>query len=215
MGLYPRKGVSDLARMTPQAVLDKYDILLIDEVLAVGDAAFQKKCLGEIGQAAGHVIAGSAEGTLYLLDAGAPGLSCLRYVNAPEPSLPNGRWLRLGTRLGGICGSDLSELLLHTDLKVPVGLMCAAWGAAPIQPWTAPGSADLVPAIARKGAEKQCGRSGHVWGGHGGPALVPETLSGGESGGTGAVGVIVGAASGQGASRGDDIRLETGMVFIQ
>ncbi len=30
------------------------EILLVDEVLAVGDAAFQKKCLGKIGEAAGH-----------------------------------------------------------------------------------------------------------------------------------------------------------------
>ncbi len=30
------------------------EILLVDEVLAVGDAAFQKKCLGKIGDAAGH-----------------------------------------------------------------------------------------------------------------------------------------------------------------
>jgi lipopolysaccharide transport system ATP-binding protein len=30
------------------------EILLVDEVLAVGDAAFQKKCLGKLGDAAGH-----------------------------------------------------------------------------------------------------------------------------------------------------------------
>ncbi len=46
-GMYVRLAFAVAAHMEP-------DILLIDEVLAVGDAAFQKKCLGKMGQVAGE-----------------------------------------------------------------------------------------------------------------------------------------------------------------
>lgn len=45
-GMYVRLAFAVAAHTEP-------DILLIDEVLAVGDAAFQKKCLGKMGQVAG------------------------------------------------------------------------------------------------------------------------------------------------------------------
>ena len=44
-GMHVRLGFSVAAHLDP-------DILLVDEVLAVGDAAFQKKCLGKMGSAA-------------------------------------------------------------------------------------------------------------------------------------------------------------------
>jgi lipopolysaccharide transport system ATP-binding protein len=46
-GMYVRLAFAVAAHLDPE-------ILLIDEVLAVGDAAFQKKCLGKIGNVAGE-----------------------------------------------------------------------------------------------------------------------------------------------------------------
>ena len=46
-GMYMRLAFSVAAHLEP-------DILLVDEVLAVGDAAFQKKCLGKVGKVAGE-----------------------------------------------------------------------------------------------------------------------------------------------------------------
>lgn len=43
------------------------------------------------------------------------GLSCTRYEDAPDPSLPGDEWLAIGTRLGGICGSDTSAIFLHAS----------------------------------------------------------------------------------------------------
>src|SRR5688572_3024387 len=45
-GMYLRLAFAVAAHLEPE-------ILLVDEVLAVGDAAFQKKCLGKIGEVAG------------------------------------------------------------------------------------------------------------------------------------------------------------------
>ena len=44
-GMYVRLGFAVAAHL-------ETEIILIDEVLAVGDAAFQKKCLGKIGDVA-------------------------------------------------------------------------------------------------------------------------------------------------------------------
>jgi len=46
-GMYVRLAFSVAAHLEPQ-------ILLVDEVLAVGDAAFQKKCLGKMGDVSGE-----------------------------------------------------------------------------------------------------------------------------------------------------------------
>jgi lipopolysaccharide transport system ATP-binding protein len=46
-GMYVRLAFSVAAHLEPE-------ILLVDEVLAVGDAAFQKKCLGKMGDVAGE-----------------------------------------------------------------------------------------------------------------------------------------------------------------
>src|ERR1700737_4354688 len=45
-GMYMRLGFAVAASLEPE-------ILIVDEVLAVGDAAFQKKCLGKMGEVAG------------------------------------------------------------------------------------------------------------------------------------------------------------------
>jgi L-iditol 2-dehydrogenase len=42
-------------------------------------------------------------------------LACTRYTNVDQPSLPNDSWVRIRTRLGGICGSDLSIVSLHAS----------------------------------------------------------------------------------------------------
>src|SRR5439155_25143626 len=44
-GMYVRLAFAVAAHMEPE-------ILVVDEVLAVGDAAFQKKCLGKMGEVA-------------------------------------------------------------------------------------------------------------------------------------------------------------------
>ena len=46
-GMYVRLAFAVAAHLEPE-------ILLVDEVLAVGDAAFQKKCLGKMGSVAGE-----------------------------------------------------------------------------------------------------------------------------------------------------------------
>jgi lipopolysaccharide transport system ATP-binding protein len=46
-GMYVRLAFAVAAHLDPE-------ILVVDEVLAVGDAAFQKKCLGKMGDIAGH-----------------------------------------------------------------------------------------------------------------------------------------------------------------
>jgi L-iditol 2-dehydrogenase len=39
-------------------------------------------------------------------------LACTRYSDIEQPKLPNERWVRIRTRLGGICGSDLNVVAL-------------------------------------------------------------------------------------------------------
>jgi threonine dehydrogenase-like Zn-dependent dehydrogenase len=41
------------------------------------------------------------------------GLSCLRYGDVPEPALPGPDWVKIRTRYGGICGSDMGLIRLH------------------------------------------------------------------------------------------------------
>ncbi|MGD1995389.1 MAG: zinc-binding dehydrogenase [Anaerolineae bacterium] len=41
------------------------------------------------------------------------GLGCLRYREVPQPPLPGPDWVRVGLRLGGICGSDLNTITLR------------------------------------------------------------------------------------------------------
>jgi len=43
------------------------------------------------------------------------GISCLSYQEVPEPELPGPDWVKIDTRLAGICGSDTSTIALHTS----------------------------------------------------------------------------------------------------
>jgi len=42
-------------------------------------------------------------------------LAMLRYADIPEPALPGPDWLLIKTRYGGICGSDLHNIMLDTS----------------------------------------------------------------------------------------------------
>lgn len=42
-------------------------------------------------------------------------LACLQLRDVPEPRLPTPEWVRIATRYGGICGSDLGVILLHSS----------------------------------------------------------------------------------------------------
>lgn len=42
-------------------------------------------------------------------------LACLRLQDVEEPALPTDEWVRVRTRFGGICGSDISLVLLHSS----------------------------------------------------------------------------------------------------
>ena len=42
-------------------------------------------------------------------------LSCLQFKDVPEPRLPTAEWLRIRTRFGGICGSDIGLVTLHSS----------------------------------------------------------------------------------------------------
>jgi len=43
------------------------------------------------------------------------GLSCTVMREVPEPKLPAADWVRIKTHLGGICGTDLGTIYLHTS----------------------------------------------------------------------------------------------------
>ncbi|OQY83198.1 MAG: hypothetical protein B6D41_17310 [Chloroflexi bacterium UTCFX4] len=43
------------------------------------------------------------------------GMSCTQMRDVPEPQLPNAEWVKIKTRYGGICGSDIGTIHLHTS----------------------------------------------------------------------------------------------------
>jgi threonine dehydrogenase-like Zn-dependent dehydrogenase len=43
------------------------------------------------------------------------GLSCLYTEDVPEPDLPGEEWVKIKTRYGGVCGTDMSTVYLHTS----------------------------------------------------------------------------------------------------
>ena len=43
------------------------------------------------------------------------GLSCLRYGDVAEPALPGADWVKIRTQYGGICGTDLGLIHLHSS----------------------------------------------------------------------------------------------------
>jgi threonine dehydrogenase-like Zn-dependent dehydrogenase len=47
-------------------------------------------------------------------------LGCLRYRDVAPPPMPNDAWLRVRTRYGGICGSDLGTITLHASTTTTV-----------------------------------------------------------------------------------------------
>ena len=59
-------------------------------------------------------ILGKALGSLYppLLWSG---ISCMSYQDIPEPELPGPDWVKINTRMAGICGTDMSTITLHTS----------------------------------------------------------------------------------------------------
>ena len=42
-------------------------------------------------------------------------LACLRLKDVPPPTLPSSEWVRIQTRYGGICGSDVGLVTLHSS----------------------------------------------------------------------------------------------------
>ena len=49
------------------------------------------------------------------------GLTCTSYKEVPEPQLPSEDWVKVRTILGGICGSDMSQVkLILTPYYEPV-----------------------------------------------------------------------------------------------
>jgi threonine dehydrogenase-like Zn-dependent dehydrogenase len=55
-------------------------------------------------------IAGAVHPSLYW-----SGISCLSYKDVPEPELPGPEWVKVHTRLAGICGTDMSTITLKTS----------------------------------------------------------------------------------------------------
>jgi L-iditol 2-dehydrogenase len=47
-------------------------------------------------------------------------LSPLRYEDIPEPRIPRARWVKLATRLSGICASDMHMIRLEGNMDSPV-----------------------------------------------------------------------------------------------
>ena len=45
-------------------------------------------------------------------------IACLRYVEVPPPRLPSPEWVRVATRYGGICGSDVGLVTLHSSTSL-------------------------------------------------------------------------------------------------
>jgi threonine dehydrogenase-like Zn-dependent dehydrogenase len=55
-------------------------------------------------------VAGAIHPSLYW-----SGISCMYAQDVPEPDLPSPDWVKIDTRLAGICGSDLGTITLHTS----------------------------------------------------------------------------------------------------
>ncbi len=66
------------------------------------DAAIPRYALGLAGQKVAPAILWS-------------GLSCTQMQDVPELQLPNDEWVKVKTRYGGICGTDMGTIHLHTS----------------------------------------------------------------------------------------------------
>jgi lipopolysaccharide transport system ATP-binding protein len=104
-GMYLRLAFAVAAHLEP-------DILIVDEVLAVGDASFQQKCLGKMGSAARggrtvlfvshnmEAVRGLCSRCIYLadgtiIDDGDPTRVVARYLSAARERVRSGEWSRL------------------------------------------------------------------------------------------------------------------------
>lgn len=110
------------------------------------------------------------------------GLSCLRYIDTSEPTLPGSDWVKIKTRYGGICGTDWNFVRLHASpyltpfgstrfvlghenlgTIVEVGPQVTGWSVGDrvvadlLLPCAVRGYADLCPACQR-GDYSQCHR---------------------------------------------------------
>jgi lipopolysaccharide transport system ATP-binding protein len=141
-GMYVRLAFSVAAHLEP-------DILLVDEVLAVGDAAFQEKCLGTMGEAAKQgrtvlfishnmvAIKGLCERALLLdeghvVEDGAPAAVIAAYLGSGRTNRAEAVWtdpvrapgnsyvgLR-GLRVLDNRGAVTSELSVEHDFKIEI-----------------------------------------------------------------------------------------------
>src|ERR687895_2865283 len=58
----------------------------------------------------GTLLAGKISDSLYV-----GRHACTRLADVEVPALPNDRWVRVRTRMGGICGSDLNVITLKAS----------------------------------------------------------------------------------------------------
>ena len=107
-GMYLRLAFSLAAHLEPE-------ILLVDEVLAVGDINFQRRCLGKMGEAAGH-----GRTVLFV----SHNMAALRQLCTSAMLLADGGVVRIGPTeeiireyLGGNLATIDSDLLKITDRK--------------------------------------------------------------------------------------------------
>lgn len=140
-GMYVRLAFSVAAHLEP-------DILIIDEVLAVGDAAFQKKCLGRMRDVAGggrtvvfvtHNM--TAARSLcsqavflehgQLVTAGPVDTTIDRYLHSGSETNPRATWADLDSAPGGCdirlhevsvasCGTDVAPITRHAPIEIAV-----------------------------------------------------------------------------------------------
>jgi lipopolysaccharide transport system ATP-binding protein len=109
-GMYLRLAFAVAAHLEPE-------ILLVDEVLAVGDAAFQRKCLGRMGRAAEEgrtvlfvshnmtAVQGLCSRAIWLSggelrEEGPPGVVVSRYLQDAAATLPHQFWSDVATAPG-------------------------------------------------------------------------------------------------------------------
>jgi lipopolysaccharide transport system ATP-binding protein len=148
-GMYMRLAFSVASHLEPE-------ILLVDEVLAVGDAAFQKKCLGRMGEVANHgrtvlfvshnltAVKRLCRRTLRIdggeiVDSGDTERVVLNYIQSETQTRMQRRW---DDPQGAPGGTDvrlhhlsITPLVLNTDeritVKTPIRLEAAFWNYLP------------------------------------------------------------------------------------
>ena len=102
--MYVRLAFAVAAHLEPE-------ILIVDEVLAVGDAAFQKKCLGKMGEVA-------SEGRTVL------------FVSHNMAAIRSLRSARSGSSAAGSSSGPTSEVVSRTS-PPPTSRSEAAWSSSP------------------------------------------------------------------------------------